>query len=139
MVARAQQWRVAAAALHTLFSLTRALVCTQAFHVMVATPQLLLNVLDAGAAHFNQLALLVSHCCWCCCLLHFSKAASGSLVLALLQSWTQYSTKHELCHAVFCAVLCVCSECGVGHVQVLDECHHAQADHPMAKVMRHYH
>ncbi|KAL4856329.1 Endoribonuclease Dicer 1 [Chlorella vulgaris] len=53
---------------------------TAAFHVVVATPQLLLNVLEAGAAHFTQLVLLV-----------------------------------------------------------LDECHHAQADHPMAKVRRHYH
>jgi hypothetical protein len=138
-VARAQQWRVAAAALHNRFSLTCALVCTQEVHVVVATPQLLLNVLEAGAAHFSQLALLVSHCCRCCCQLHLSITASGSLVPALLQSWTQYSTKHGLCHAVFCAVLCVCTECGVGHVQVLDECHHAQADHSMAKVMRHYH
>ncbi|EFN54011.1 hypothetical protein CHLNCDRAFT_58365 [Chlorella variabilis] len=47
-------------------------------HVVVMTPQLFLNMLNAGAAHFHQISLLV-----------------------------------------------------------VDECHHAQADHPVNKVMRH--
>lgn len=40
---------------------------TQEHHVLVMTPQMLLNMLDAGAAHFNQIALLVSTLWWWGC------------------------------------------------------------------------
>ena len=47
----------------------------QASHVMVLTPQLFLNMLDAGVAHFSQIALLVS-------------LAQQQLALVLLLGWS---------------------------------------------------
>lgn len=41
----------------------RLLRLLQENHVLVMTPQLLLNMLEAGAAHFHQIALLVRDSC----------------------------------------------------------------------------
>lgn len=92
----------------------------QANHVLVLTPQILLNMLDVGAAHFHQLALLASAWpCWICCV------PAGLAVLAVRSPACLPPLPLPPLHQSFPR-------------QVLDECHHAMKEHATNRVMGHY-
>ena len=104
---------------------------------MVLTPQMLVNALDAGEAHFSQLALLVRGL-WRRRGQLANEGWGTGPAAGVQPSCPRHpaprcppapGSLHPAPSLPPCPPLC----------QVLDECHHATGRHAASQVLRHYH